>query len=194
MKRLLPVLMVFAVLLGSVGESFALPKCLGSPITSSIARVSAWDNCKGTHIRVGKGKYVGEWKYGKENGQGIYYQHDFGYSRRRTDFHLAEAQIAEYPAARHRLVQTNLVTGRKSLMIGAHAKGIVGWPGNKGLALLDGLLRRATEEQSIYGREWRQDDVVVSDNRSTLHRATEYDVARYRRVTQRTTISNIVAQ
>lgn len=116
-------------------------------------------------------------------------EHDFAYSRRRTDFRLSEDQEMECPAARHRLVQVNPATGRRSLLIGAHAKLIVGWPADKGQALLDELLRRATEAQAVYRHHWRTGDVLVWDNRSTLHRATEFDAARHRRIMQRTTVS-----
>ena len=102
MKRLIPILIVIGVFLFSAGEgqSFALPKCGGSPLTGSPLNVSLWNNCKGTHIwgpktkqpgdkcicewkngtPHGQGthffengdKYVGEWKYGKRHGEGTY--------------------------------------------------------------------------------------------------------------------------
>ena len=68
MKRLLPVLMVFGVFLGSAGESFSLPPCPGSP-ASSRSTIASWTDCFGTLTGSG-GKYVGEWKDGNPNGQG----------------------------------------------------------------------------------------------------------------------------
>ena len=121
-------------------------------------------------------------------------EHDFGYSRSRTDFQLSAEQKAEMPAARHRLVQVNPVTGRKSLMIGAHAKQIVGWTVVDSQELLDALLAGATAADAVYRHEWRTGDVLVWDNRSTLHRATPYDAERHRRVMQRTTVSNPAAE
>jgi alpha-ketoglutarate-dependent 2,4-dichlorophenoxyacetate dioxygenase len=121
-------------------------------------------------------------------------EHDFGYSRRRTGFQLSEQQRAEMPAVRHPLVQVNPVTGRKSLMIGAHAKQIVGWSVEDSQALLDELLAGATGAGAVYRHEWRTGDVLVWDNRSTLHRATPYDAERHRRVMQRTTVSNPAAE
>ncbi|MBT6094485.1 MAG: TauD/TfdA family dioxygenase [Rhodospirillaceae bacterium] len=118
-------------------------------------------------------------------------EHDFAYSRQRTGFQLTDTQIAELPAARHRLVRVNPETGRKSLMIGAHAKEIIGWPLDKGQALLDDLLVRATENQAVYRHAWRTGDVLVWDNRATLHRATVFDAARHRRIMQRTTVSDM---
>ncbi len=125
--------------------------------------------------------------------EGLVVEHDFAYSRLRTGFQLTDAQIAESPAACHPLVQVNPHTDRKSLMIGAHAKAVIGWPAEKGAALLDELLARATEQQDIYRHEWRTGDVLVWDNRATLHRATPYDAAHHRRIMQRTTVSYAVS-
>jgi len=126
--------------------------------------------------------------------EGLVVEHDFGYSRSRTDFQLSAEQKAEMPAARHRLVQVNPVTGRKSLMIGAHAKQIVGWTVEDSQELLDALLAGATEAAAVYRHEWRTGDILIWDNRSTLHRATPYDAGRHRRVMQRTTVSNPEAE
>jgi len=66
------ILVTLAVLLGSAGESFALPECPGSP-TNSVTVWTSWNNCEGTVISTIFGsKYVGEWKDGKRHGQGTY--------------------------------------------------------------------------------------------------------------------------
>ena len=87
------------------------------------------------------------------------------------------------------MVQTNPVTGRKSLLIGAHAKCIVGWPFEKGRALLDRLESMAIEPDNTFSHSWKTGDLIVWDNRSALHRATPYDTVKYRRLMQRTTVS-----
>lgn len=120
---------------------------------------------------------------------GLTVEHDLIFSRRRVGFEFTERETAETPPVRHPLVQVNPVTGRKSLLIGAHAARIAGWSQEKGTALLDDLLERAARPDHHYRHEWREGDIVVWDNRSVLHRATPYDGARYRRVMQRTTIS-----
>lgn len=117
-------------------------------------------------------------------------EHDFSFSRARVGFKFTPEEAAHYPPVWHPLVQTNPVTGRRSLLIGAHASLIVGWPVDEGRALLDDLLRRATLPQAIYSHAWSPGDVVIWDNRSALHRATAYDSDRYRRLMQRTTIGN----
>jgi len=116
-------------------------------------------------------------------------EHDIVYSRRIVGFEFTPEEASSFQGYRHRLVQDCAITGRKSVLIGAHAKAIVGWPEEKGRALLDDLQARATRAENTYRHEWRNGDVVVWDNRAVVHRATPYDGARYRRLMQRTTIS-----
>ncbi|MFV0297658.1 MAG: TauD/TfdA dioxygenase family protein, partial [Hyphomicrobiaceae bacterium] len=111
------------------------------------------------------------------------------YSRSLVGFTFTEKEAATLPGARHLLVQTCPLTGRKGVMIGVHAKEIVGWPWEKSRALLDDLLARATRPENTYAHQWRTGDVVVWDNRAAVHRATPYDGQKYRRLMQRTTIS-----
>ena len=117
-------------------------------------------------------------------------EHDFSVSRGRVGFKFTPEEAALYPSVWHPLVQTNPVTGRRSLLIGAHAAVIVDWPAEKGAGLLADLLERATRPALIYSHHWRVGDVVIWDNRSVLHRATTYDTDHHRRLMQRTTISN----
>ena len=65
------ILVTLAVLLGSAGESFALPECPGSP-TKSTKVWTSWNNCEGTATDAKGDKYVGEWKDGNKHGQGTY--------------------------------------------------------------------------------------------------------------------------
>jgi len=121
--------------------------------------------------------------------EGLVAIHSLDYSRSLTAENvLSDAQRAEMPPARHRLVQT--IGGRKSLFIGAHASHIEGWPVEEGRALLNDLLDRATKPEAVYSYKWAVGDVVVWDNRTMLHRATPFDITRHRRLMQRTTVSN----
>jgi len=117
-------------------------------------------------------------------------EHDFSVSRGRVGFKFSPEEAAIYPPVWHPLVQTNPVTGRRSLLIGAHAAAIVDWPAEKGAALLADLLDRATRPERIYSHPWQAGDMVICHNRSVLHRATAYDTVNRRRLMQRTTISN----
>ena len=64
--------MTLAVLLGSVGASFALPKCEGSPTEDESVWVQ-WHDCEGTNTFANGTEYVGEYRDGKPNGQGTYF-------------------------------------------------------------------------------------------------------------------------
>jgi len=116
-------------------------------------------------------------------------EHSFVYSRGLVGFEFTPEEAAHYPPVRHRLVRTNPNNGRRSLTIGAHASHIVGWPLEKGRALLADLLARATDAGNTFSHEWAEGDVVVWDNQAALHRATPYDWSRHPRLMQRTTVS-----
>lgn len=121
--------------------------------------------------------------------EGLIVEHDFIYSRGLVGFTFTPEETAKFPPVRHRLVRTNKNTGRKSVLVGAHAKCVVGWPEDRSRALLDGLLARAAKPENSFRHEWRDGDVVVWDNQAAVHRATPYDTERYRRVMERTTIT-----
>ncbi len=116
-------------------------------------------------------------------------EHSLAYSRGLAGFSFTAEELTDMPPVRHKLVRQNRRNGRKSVMIGAHAKRVVGWPEDESRALLDDLLARATAPKNTYRHEWREGDVVVWDNQAALHRATEYDAGKHRRLMQRTTIS-----
>jgi alpha-ketoglutarate-dependent 2,4-dichlorophenoxyacetate dioxygenase len=93
-----------------------------------------------------------------------------------------------YPSMTHPLVRTS-ASGRKALYMGWHAVGIVGWSENDGYKLLDELYAFATQDKYIYSHKWRQGDLVIWDNRCTMHAATPYERTRYKRDCRRTTIN-----
>jgi alpha-ketoglutarate-dependent 2,4-dichlorophenoxyacetate dioxygenase len=116
--------------------------------------------------------------------------HDFWRARERTSglTNITPEQRASLPPVMHRLVRM-MPYGRKSLYIGGHAVGIVGWPEEEGLALLDELYAFATHDRFIYVHKWRPADLVIWDNRCSLHRATPLEDDRYKRDVRRTTIN-----
>jgi len=89
-----------------------------------------------------------------------------------TDF-TAEERV-KFAPVRHRLVRTNPATGRKSLFLSSHIGGIVGWPAPEALAFVRDLAEHATQRQFVYAHTWRQYDLVIWDNRQTMHRARRY--------------------
>ncbi len=117
-------------------------------------------------------------------------EHDIVYSRGLTGHDvLTDEMKAQVPPVRQRLVRVNPANGKRSMLIGAHAARIVGWPEDEGRALLDELLAAATRPEHRLGHAWRNGDIIVWDNRACLHRATAYDTVKYRRLMQRTTVA-----
>jgi len=101
-------------------------------------------------------------------------------------------QKAGMPPVRWKIVRTQSY-GRKSLFIGAHANRIVGWPVPEGRMFLLDLLEHATQRQFVYRHEWQPGDLVIWDNRATLHRGRPYDMSQ-RRELRRTTTEDLVTK
>lgn len=121
--------------------------------------------------------------------EGLVGIHDFWRGRERTGLTgVTDEMRATMPAVTHPLVRT-MPNGRKALYIGGHATGIVGWPEDEALALLDELYAFATQDKFIYVHKWKQGDLVIWDNRCTLHRATPLETDAYKRDVRRTTIN-----
>lgn len=75
---------------------------------------------------------------------------------------------------RHRLVRTHPVTGRKSLYLSAHIGAIVGWPTPEARAFIRDLTEHATKPQFVHAHRWRVNDLVMWDNRATMHRVRRF--------------------
>lgn len=108
--------------------------------------------------------------------------HDLDFSRRRSaGYAMSEAQRREAPPVSHPLVRRHPESGRDLLYVGSHCSHIEGLPAQEGEALLQALIAHATEERFLYRHRWFPGDVVIWDNRCTLHKATPYDTAHERR-------------
>ncbi|VTU32856.1 Alpha-ketoglutarate-dependent 2,4-dichlorophenoxyacetate dioxygenase [Variovorax sp. PBL-H6] len=94
------------------------------------------------------------------------------------------------PPAVWPLVQTHPGSGRKLLFVGVHARQVIGWPTAESRMYLQDLLEHATQREFVYRHEWQVGDLVMWDNRSTLHRGRRYDIAE-RRELRRTTIEDV---
>jgi alpha-ketoglutarate-dependent 2,4-dichlorophenoxyacetate dioxygenase len=66
---------------------------------------------------------------------------------------------------------------------------VFGLPDAEGAELLETLTAHATQRQFVYTHRWRQHDLVIWDNRCTMHRGTEFDDLRWKRDMQRATVS-----
>jgi alpha-ketoglutarate-dependent 2,4-dichlorophenoxyacetate dioxygenase len=89
-----------------------------------------------------------------------------------TDF--TEEELARFAPVRQRLVRTHPLTGRKSLYLSSHAGSIVGWPVPEARFFLRDLVEHATQRQFVYAHRWRVGDLVMWDNRQTMHRARPF--------------------
>jgi alpha-ketoglutarate-dependent 2,4-dichlorophenoxyacetate dioxygenase len=76
---------------------------------------------------------------------------------------------------RHRLVRYDERTGRKSLYLSAHIGSILGWPIPEARAYIRDLTEHATQRQFVYAHQWKVWDLVMWDNRTTMHRARRYN-------------------
>jgi alpha-ketoglutarate-dependent 2,4-dichlorophenoxyacetate dioxygenase len=102
-----------------------------------------------------------------------------------TDF--TDDERARFKPVRQRLVRTHPSTGRKSLFLASHAGGIHGWPVPEARAFLRDLTEHATQRQFVYAHRWHVGDLVVWDNRRTMHRARSFPAHEPRDV-RRTTL------
>jgi len=93
------------------------------------------------------------------------------------------------PPARHPVVRTVADSGRTALYLGAHVTQIVGWPKEESDRFIAAINRHIADPQFRYVHQWRVGDLLVWDNRCTLHRATPYEVFRHKRDMRRATIN-----
>ena len=102
-------------------------------------------------------------------------EHSLMYSRGSLGFlDYTDEEKAMFKPVRQRLVRTHPVTGRKSLYLSSHAGTIIGWPEPEAKALLLDLTEAATQREFVYSHKWRVGDLVMWDNRQTMHRARPF--------------------
>jgi alpha-ketoglutarate-dependent 2,4-dichlorophenoxyacetate dioxygenase len=115
-------------------------------------------------------------------------EHSLIYSREAIGFtDLTPEEIAAFRPVRQPLVRTHPVTRRRSLFLAAHAGAIVGWTIPEARMFLRDLTEHATQREFVYSHEWRPNDLVMWDNRQTMHRARRFDHNEVRDV-RRTTL------
>ncbi|MEO8202847.1 MAG: TauD/TfdA family dioxygenase [Betaproteobacteria bacterium] len=99
----------------------------------------------------------------------------------------SEAELAKMPPVQWPLVRTHAGSGRKVLWVGVHATHVVEKPLAEGRMLLLELLEHATRREFVYRHEWRVGDLVIWDNRATIHRGRRFDLALPRELRRTTT-------
>jgi alpha-ketoglutarate-dependent 2,4-dichlorophenoxyacetate dioxygenase len=109
--------------------------------------------------------------------------HSLYYSRIQTGFtDFTDEQRRLLPkAVRRPLVETHAGSGRKALMLAAHIESIEGIPVDEGRAFVRELIELATRPEFVYTHAWREGDLVIWDNRCTMHRGLPFDEVNDRR-------------
>jgi alpha-ketoglutarate-dependent 2,4-dichlorophenoxyacetate dioxygenase len=122
---------------------------------------------------------------------GLVVEHSIFRSRSQIGFaDFNDGIFKELPPVPQALVRHHPASGRTSLYLASHASHIIGWPVEKGRALIEELIAFATQPQFVHQHRWRVGDLVMWDNRCTMHRGRPYDDTQ-RRVLHRTTVSDI---
>ena len=129
----------------------------------------------------------------KQRCEGLRVHHSIAHSRQTLGFEFSPEEAERLRGVEQPLVRTNPVTGRRSLYLASHASRIVGWPVPEGRLLLRDLVEHATRREFVFSHAWREGDLVIWDNLATMHRATPFEDARYRRELRRVTTLDIPA-
>ena len=125
--------------------------------------------------------------------EGLRVHHSIAYSRQTLGFEFSPQEEEQLRGAVHPLVRTIPGSGRRSLYLASHASRIVDWPLPEGRLLLRDLIEHATQAQFVYRHRWRPHDLVIWDNRATMHRARPFDDGKYRRELRRVTTLDVEA-
>lgn len=127
------------------------------------------------------------WK-GRLEGLRAVHNLDFSRNRRHAEDPMTEEQKKAKPPVDHPIVRTHPETGRKCIYLGDHAESIVGMPYEEGRALIDELNQMIIHPDLCYEHRWTAGQLILWDNRCTLHRATAFDLEREARVVRRCTV------
>jgi alpha-ketoglutarate-dependent 2,4-dichlorophenoxyacetate dioxygenase len=124
--------------------------------------------------------------------RGLVAEHWIATSRRRSGFaEFTEEEQRRLPPVPQLVVRTIPQNGRKSLFVASHAGPVYGMPDAEGRALIDELIAHTIQRQFVYQHRWRPHELVMWDNRCTMHRGTDFDDLRWVRDMRRVTISDI---
>jgi alpha-ketoglutarate-dependent 2,4-dichlorophenoxyacetate dioxygenase len=119
--------------------------------------------------------------------EGLSVRHSIVYSREVLGFEFSQEERDRLKGAVQPLVLDIPGASRKSLYLASHAAEIIDWPVPEGRLLLRDLIEHATRERFTYKHIWQPWDLVIWDNRATMHRARPFDDKTHRREMRRTT-------
>jgi len=119
-------------------------------------------------------------------------EHSLIYSRQRLGFdmvkELSSEQIKNFNPVEQPLVRKNKLTNRKTIFLSSHIGKIKNWIRPDSMCFIDDLIEYATKDEFIYVHKWVQNDLIIWDNRQTMHRARAYDDLTEHRDMRRTTV------
>jgi len=119
-------------------------------------------------------------------------EHSLIFSRAQLGFAaFSPAEIERCKPVPQRLVRLHAESGRLALYLSAHIGGIQGWEAPEAMALIRELTEFATQRQFVYQHQWAVHDLVIWDNRCTMHRGLRYDDKRYPRDLRRVTLEDV---
>jgi alpha-ketoglutarate-dependent 2,4-dichlorophenoxyacetate dioxygenase len=125
--------------------------------------------------------------------EGLRVHHSIAYSRETLGFEFSAEEHDRLQGAVHPLVRTIPGSGRKALYLASHASRIIDWPIPEGRVLLRDLIEHATQPRFVYQHAWRAGDLVIWDNRCTMHRGRAFEDTTYRRELRRVTTLDVTA-
>ncbi len=117
-------------------------------------------------------------------------EHSRIFSKGTLGIPFTESELRAFAPVRQRLVRTHPKTGRKSLFLSSHAGRILGWPAPEAQILIRELTEHATQREFVISHTWKVGDLVMWDNRTTMHRARPYDDTVFPRDLRRTTVTD----
>jgi len=123
--------------------------------------------------------------------EGLRVHHSIAYSRQTLGFEFSKEEAGRLEGAVHPLVRVIPRSGRRSLYLASHASKIIDWPLPEGRLLLRDLIEHATQPQFVYRHRWTVGDLVIWDNRATMHRARPFEDMTHRLELRRVTTLDI---
>ena len=119
-------------------------------------------------------------------------EHSLIYSRQRLGFdmvkELSSEEIKNFTPVEQPLVRQNKITNRKTIFLSCHIGKIRDWIRPDSMCFIDDLIEYATQPKFKYIHKWSQHDLIIWDNRQTMHRARSFDDLKERRDMRRTTV------
>ena len=131
----------------------------------------------------------------KKELEGLVAEHSIWRSREQLGVvQYTDEERASLPPVPQRVVRTHPGSHRKTLYLAAHASHILGLPVADGRLIILDLIEHATQPRFVHAHRWAKSDLVIWDNRCTMHRARPFDTTKVRdlrRVTTRDVASTL---